>query len=170
LLTCLAYIDLNPLRAGIIKLPEEYRWSSFSYRIVRGNRDNFLSFDGVFSKGEVSQREMLSWYRYFVYKSGNIQSITLGDIEEGREESVKPRISDETYNNELSRHFILPKSEMLLRRIRYFSDGLVIGSKGFIKEAYNRFGGDVIQKRDRKAYKTGLSHRILSLRKLKIPL
>jgi hypothetical protein len=28
LINCLAYIDLNPLRAGLVKRPEEYRWNS----------------------------------------------------------------------------------------------------------------------------------------------
>jgi putative transposase len=28
LVNCLAYIDLNPLRAGLVDRPEEYRWNS----------------------------------------------------------------------------------------------------------------------------------------------
>lgn len=30
LLTCLRYIELNPVRAGMVTRPEEYRWSSFT--------------------------------------------------------------------------------------------------------------------------------------------
>jgi hypothetical protein len=30
LINCLAYIDLNPLRAGLVDRPEEYRWNSLS--------------------------------------------------------------------------------------------------------------------------------------------
>ncbi|MBD3669276.1 MAG: transposase [Gammaproteobacteria bacterium] len=29
LLTCMRYIELNPVRANMVKLPEEYRWSSY---------------------------------------------------------------------------------------------------------------------------------------------
>jgi len=29
LLTCMRYIELNPVRAGMVELPDEYRWSSF---------------------------------------------------------------------------------------------------------------------------------------------
>ena len=29
LLTCMRYIELNPVRAGMIARPEEYRWSSY---------------------------------------------------------------------------------------------------------------------------------------------
>ena len=43
LINCLAYIDLNPLRAGLVDRPEEYRWNSLGYHIQTGNKDNFLS-------------------------------------------------------------------------------------------------------------------------------
>ena len=31
LLSCSRYIELNPVRAGIVQRPEEYRWSSYGY-------------------------------------------------------------------------------------------------------------------------------------------
>ncbi len=31
LINCLAYIDLNPVRAGLVSKPEEYRWNSIGY-------------------------------------------------------------------------------------------------------------------------------------------
>ena len=33
LINCLAYIDLNPVRAGIVERPEEYRWNSIGYHV-----------------------------------------------------------------------------------------------------------------------------------------
>ena len=44
LVNCLAYIDLNPLRAGIVSRPEEYRWNSLGY-IFYGFRHHW--FKGV---------------------------------------------------------------------------------------------------------------------------
>ena len=44
-MNCLAYIDLNPLRAGIVSRPEDYRWNSLGYHAQTNNRDNFLSTD-----------------------------------------------------------------------------------------------------------------------------
>ncbi|MFC1703551.1 transposase [Candidatus Omnitrophota bacterium] len=32
--TCLNYIEANPLRAGMVKKLEEYRWSSYRYRVL----------------------------------------------------------------------------------------------------------------------------------------
>ncbi|MFA7171677.1 MAG: hypothetical protein WC180_06825, partial [Candidatus Paceibacterota bacterium] len=33
LVNCLAYINLNPVRAGIVKRSEQYRWCSLGYHI-----------------------------------------------------------------------------------------------------------------------------------------
>jgi putative transposase len=35
LLTCMAYIDLNPVRAGVVEAPENYPWSSHAHYIGR---------------------------------------------------------------------------------------------------------------------------------------
>jgi REP element-mobilizing transposase RayT len=158
LLNCLAYIDLNPVRAGIVKRPEDYRWSGIGYRIYTDNKGDFLSFDGIFSESEIKdhpKEELLRCYRYFVYKCGNIKRLSMADIEEGIDvENVKSAIDNETYNYELMRDFKLPKGEIMLGRIRYFSDGMVIGSKKFLKEAYAKFAGEIIRKKDRNVYQS----------------
>ena len=33
LINCLAYIDLNPIRAGLVERPEDYRWCSLAYHV-----------------------------------------------------------------------------------------------------------------------------------------
>jgi hypothetical protein len=43
LINCLAYIDLNPLRAGIVSRPEDYRWNSLGHHLQTNNHNNFLS-------------------------------------------------------------------------------------------------------------------------------
>ena len=35
LLTCMRYIELNPVRAGMVAHPSEYRWSSYGYNALR---------------------------------------------------------------------------------------------------------------------------------------
>ena len=54
LINCLAYIDLNPVRAGIVERPEDYRWNSLGYHVQTNNEDDFLSLDfGLLEFGEV---------------------------------------------------------------------------------------------------------------------
>ena len=69
----------------------------------------------------------------------------------------------------MSNHFhLLIKSEpesyysddQVKQRIEKYLD------KQFLKEAYAKFGGEIIGKKDRKVYKTGINSNILSLRKL----
>ncbi len=42
LINCINYIELNPMRAGIIKDPIEYRWSSYKARLT-GTKENLLN-------------------------------------------------------------------------------------------------------------------------------
>jgi hypothetical protein len=110
-------IDLNPVRAGIVNSPEDYRWSGIGYRIFMNNKGDFLSFDGIFSESEVKglpKDELIKCYRYFVYKCGNIKRLSLADIEEGKDPAnVKSAIDDETYRHELM-DFKLPTGEIML--------------------------------------------------------
>jgi REP-associated tyrosine transposase len=42
LLTCMRYIELNPVRAGIVQAPEDYPWSSYAANAF-GGRDELLT-------------------------------------------------------------------------------------------------------------------------------
>ncbi|VAX29100.1 FIG00679443: hypothetical protein, partial [hydrothermal vent metagenome] len=41
------YIHLNPVRAGMVERPEEYRWSSYQYYIGLGKKPRWLETDFV---------------------------------------------------------------------------------------------------------------------------
>lgn len=45
LINCLAYIDINPVRANMVERPEDYRWSSIGYHVQSSNKDGFLYTD-----------------------------------------------------------------------------------------------------------------------------
>jgi len=36
------HIDLNPLRAGLVDRPEDYRWNSLEFHLQTENKDQFL--------------------------------------------------------------------------------------------------------------------------------
>ncbi len=71
---CLAYIDLNPVRAGIVEKPEQYRWCGLGYHVQGRNKDAFLSLDlGLRQFGEMTDRQRLRKYREYVYETGAME-------------------------------------------------------------------------------------------------
>jgi putative transposase len=62
-LTCMRYVELNPVRAGIVARPEEYRWSSYAHH-ASGAPDPLVSdhplYVGLGISPEVRQ---LAWQR-----------------------------------------------------------------------------------------------------------
>ena len=49
LLTCSRYIELNPVRAGMVAAPEDYPWSSCRHN-ARGQRDSLISPHDVYQR------------------------------------------------------------------------------------------------------------------------
>ena len=65
MINCLAYIDLNPLRAGLVERPEDYRWNSLGYHLQTGNKDNFLSLDfGLIEFGVLKDFVSINYQRF----------------------------------------------------------------------------------------------------------
>ena len=131
LVNCLAYIDLNPLRAGIVSRPEDYRWNSFGYHVQTNNRDNFLSTDfGLKEFNVKSEKERIRRYRRYVYEAGALN----------RPEKGKTKvIGDKILKKERKREFELSRNDRFRYRTRYFTDSGIIGSKEFVAENYQRF-------------------------------
>jgi len=118
LINCLAYIDLNPVRAGMVKRPEEYRWNSLGYHVQARNKGRFLSLDfGLTEFGVKSAAERLRYYRKFVYAKGGIEI-------SGREKE---------------RDFKTGAIDRFRHRTRYFTDSGIIGTKAFVMRIYREF-------------------------------
>jgi len=134
LINCLAYIDLNPVRAKIVEKPEAYRWSSIGYHVQRDNEGGFLSLDfglAEFGPSEIGSavtselhgvnhrnaNERLSHYRKFLYEKGEISDVA----------------------KEQARGFKLNEFDKFRYRTRYFIDSGIIGSREFVERIYQRF-------------------------------
>jgi hypothetical protein len=138
LINCLAYIDLNPLRAGLVERPEQYRWNLLGYHLKTRNKDNFLSTDfGLkeFNPPEAdkclkSKKERIRRYRRYVYEAGSIHRPQKGKVKV---------INDKILEKERDKAFELSKSGRFRYRTRYFTDSGIIGSKEFVAENYRRF-------------------------------
>ena len=131
LINCLAYIDLNPLRAGLVERPEQYRWISLGYHVQTNNQDDFLSTDfGLKEFNVQSKKERIRRYRRYVYEAGS-----LNQPEKGNTKAIK----DNVLEKERRRGFELSKSDRFRYRTRYFTDSGIIGSKEFVAVNYQRF-------------------------------
>jgi len=131
LINCLAYIDLNPLRAGLVKRPEEYRWNSLGYHVQTHNQDSFLSTDfGLKEFNVKSQKERIRRYRRYVYEAGALNQPQKGTVKV---------IEDKVLEKERNREFELSRSDRFRYRTRYFTDSSIIGSKEFVAANYLRF-------------------------------
>jgi len=131
LVNCLAYIDLNPLRAGIISRPEEYRWNSLGYHVQTNNRDEFLSTDfGLKEFNVKNKKERIRRYRRYVYEAGAIN----------RPDKMQAKvIDDKVVAKERKKDFEISRISRFRYRTRYFTDSGIIGSKEFVSENYQRF-------------------------------
>lgn len=131
LVNCLAYIDLNPLRAGITNRPEEYRWSSIGYHMQANNKDKFLSTDFGFQEFNVKdEKERVRRYRKYLYHAGSIDR-----PDKGKVKVIDPRI----LKKEKRKDFKITQASRLRYRTRYFTDSGIIGSKEFVAKHYQQF-------------------------------
>ena len=134
------YIDLNPVRAGIVNDPKDYRWCGYA-EAVGGQT---LARQGLavvvkYLKGEKGRGSaMLSVYRCWLYGVGE----ETGTDEGGR--PMKRGFNREQIAEILASNGRLSEWELLRCRVRYFTDGAVIGSRAFVNGVFEshreRFG------------------------------
>jgi putative transposase len=138
LINCLAYIDLNPVRAGLVTRPEDYRWNSIGYHIQTNNRDDFLSLDfGLREFGEMNDKERLRRYRRFLYETGA--------IDKGKGVQIDPNVLEKERKSD----FELTRARRFSCRTRYFTDSGIIGGKAFVSATYQRVKEAFQAKRDK---------------------
>jgi putative transposase len=143
--TMSAYIDLNPVRAGMVADPAEYRWSSYGEAVGGGPKGNgrkareglvraCMSHCGAGFEAE-RWKDVSRIYR-------RAMGLALGR-ESGRAEVEKgvARVQLNTAEalEAKDNGTVLPDlamAAMLRCRVRYFTDGAVIGSKAFVNEAF----------------------------------
>lgn len=155
LINCLAYIDLNPVRAGIVERPEDYRWCSTGYHVQTGNRDEFLSLDfGLEEFGVMDAGERLRRYRRFVYE--------VGAIDYGKGVQIDPRVLEK----EREKAFDMDRITRFKYRTRYFTDSGIIGTKEFVATHYQRFKHLFQSRRDKVPRRVNGLWDIYSLKRL----
>ena len=131
-----AYIDLNAVRAGIVKEPKDWRWCGYAEAAAAQS----MAREGIYEVlGEAKNvsRDGASWRR--VHQ--RYRSILICQGVQRRDEAgrvVRKGLTPEEVEAAEERGFELPKSELLLHRLRYFTDGLALGSAEFVEGIFKR--------------------------------
>jgi len=141
LLTISAYIDLNPIRAGIVAKPEDYRWCGYAEALA-GGRLAQRARDGLgLILSEALQdpdfrhdwRRTSARYRMFLYEEG--QEVTAGpDLGQRGRRGMKAEVVDAV----LEQGGAMPVRQALRHRVRYFCDGAALGTAAFVNEVFER--------------------------------
>ncbi len=130
LLAVAAYIDLNPVRAGLVDDPKDYRWCSYA-AAVAGDAAARRGTRACCGGGRrASWRSLGASYRKILFGAGeekiggstpdgatpSRRGFTQAEIEAVWEAGGK-----------------LPLAQVLRCRVKYFTDGLAIGSRAFLE-------------------------------------
>ncbi len=149
--TMALYIDLNPMRASLVEDPEDYRWTGYGEamggskrarrglcRVMEAPLDSWEQKRGAGTPAEA--------YRCWLFGEG---------LEAGKEEirttderasrpfpsssssSSRKGFSKEKVEAVLKGGGKLSRADLLRCRVRWFSDGVAIGSKGFVEGVFN---------------------------------
>jgi hypothetical protein len=118
LLECMQYVDLNPVRAGVVARPEDDQYSAYAQRQKQALPEHFLSLNELLHEDD--EDDAFASYRTQVYLRGNIAS-----------KERQAEISDEEMEHVLNAPFDLGCAKRGEKRdhLRFFVDGLVLGSK-----------------------------------------
>ena len=139
--TIAAYIDLNPVRAGMVSDPADYRWSGYGEAIGGGMKGNgkksrmglILAVKNPVSRDQIALESWKDVSRIYRRTMGlALEKSSKSDATAGMNEAeyLERATEDRPHLPE----FTLAK--MLRCRVRYFTDGAVIGSKEFVNEAF----------------------------------
>jgi hypothetical protein len=124
-----AYIDLNPLRAGLCEDPKDYRYSGYAEAVAKNSTkaQQGLS-EALGSYPNAPWKEVSSEYRKLLFRTGTSASKASATIDLHRAQEVVQQQQGE-----------LPLSELLRCRVRYFTDGGILGSRAFVQEQFASF-------------------------------
>jgi REP element-mobilizing transposase RayT len=128
-----AYIDLNPVRAGIVDDPKDYCWSGYGEAVagVELSRQGLSRLVDPTGSGWTWE-DVQQGYRVLLYGVGA-----------GSDPDVRPALGDPSPRRGLAWADVekvlaeggrLSRVQLLRCRLRYLCEGVAIGSEGFVSE------------------------------------
>lgn len=145
-----AYIDLNPVRAGLVRDPKDYPWSGYGAAVAGASRatGGLAIVVNCLAQSELRPEEVLALYRQMLYVAGNAGddlSIQL------RKEAgaMKAGLHHDEVTKVQAQGGKLTLQEVLRCRVRYFTAGAAVGSREFVNAVFDsdrgRFGATRIE-------------------------
>ena len=156
--TIAAYIDLNPVRAGMVQDPAEYRWSSYGEAMGATGRSGAKAKAGLVraimaDKGwEADARHwagrVSKEYRMLLLEEGQEKTQEVVNEQGERVTKVVKKGMQSgqvaTEREQLATGRDVALRQLLRWKVRYFTDGAAVGSRAFVDGLYEqcreRFG------------------------------
>ena len=131
LLTMASYIDLNPVRAGICKDPKDYRYSGYGEAIggKQVAREGLKTLVQAYG-GKTDWRCVQKDYRVHLYEVGGSKGLKVDGT------PLNAGFSREQVLDVLDKKGELTQSQLIRCRVRYFTDGVVLGSRSYVNEFF----------------------------------
>jgi len=124
-----AYIDLNPLRAGLCEDPKDYRYCGYAEAVAHNVASTRLGLSLALGfSPEDCWHEVSQEYRKLLFLTGTSASKPAATIDMELARKVVEQ-----------QHGKIPLAQLLRCRIRYFTDGGILGSQAFVQEQFARF-------------------------------
>ena len=125
-----AYIDLNPIRAGLVKDPGDYRWSGYG-QAVGGKVEARRGLSAVYGYARNEWKQISREYRQLLYLEGVEVRDSDGIV-------VRAGVSKDDFYRETAERGKEAAGKRMARRVRYFSDGAAIGSREFLERVFEK--------------------------------
>jgi REP element-mobilizing transposase RayT len=159
--TIAAYIDLNPVRAGLVDDPKDYRYCGYAEAVAhlaasKGSllRQGYGGQAHSTSSGHArcgAERGLR--YIWAAYADGAArEKLSAGDALQMHRELIFGKWAGEAGLSESARKkalkvleeegAILPRATLLRCRVRYFTDGAILGSEEFVRGLAARWQAD----------------------------
>ncbi len=125
--TMAAYIDLNPVRAGLVKDPKDYRWCGYA-EALGGSRRAQRGLCKALGKPVDGWKSAAAAeaYRCLLHTDGR-------EVRDAQNEKVmRHGVSVESARAVLKEKGRLSTAELVRLRVRYFTDGVALGSREFV--------------------------------------
>jgi REP element-mobilizing transposase RayT len=137
--TIAAYIDLNAVRAKLASDPMQYRWSGYGQAMAgdrRAQEGLRLVTAGAQRLAPESQslEEAMRQYRMWLFVQGEQNEGTDADGQ-----PLRRGFSPQEVWEVIRRQGRVPVKDYVKLRVRYFVDGVVMGSRGYVNQVFEAF-------------------------------